>query len=40
VSARPLDDVDDVNVNVAGALLGYLAFVIVAAALRPPAAAA
>lgn len=30
-------DIDDVLVNVAGALLGYLAFVIVRAALRFPA---
>jgi glycopeptide antibiotics resistance protein len=28
-------DIDDVIVNVAGAMLGYLAFVIVCAALRP-----
>lgn len=33
-------DIDDVIVNVAGALIGYLAFVIVRAALRPRAASA
>jgi glycopeptide antibiotics resistance protein len=33
-------DIDDVIVNVAGALLGYLAFVIVRAALTPRAAPA
>ena len=33
-------DIDDVIVNVAGALLGYLAFVIVRAAFRPRAARA
>lgn len=33
-------DIDDVIVNVAGAMLGYLAFVFVRAALRPRAAPA
>jgi len=33
-------DIDDVIVNVAGALLGYMAFVIARAALRPRAALA
>jgi glycopeptide antibiotics resistance protein len=33
-------DIDDVIVNVAGAMLGYLGFVIVRAALRPRAAPA
>ena len=33
-------DIDDVIVNVAGALLGYLAFVIIRGAVRPRAAAA